>query len=200
MRFASPVAGLAKGPAHRGPYRKRPLLVSRLGIGPRPGTSPSGFRHLFFGSIIEAMPALTRRPSRDRHDCWRVFYGNVCVGTIGRRAGVPNDVDQWEWGCGFYPGTDPGEGSSGTGATFEAARAGFEAAWGDFLPTRTEADFQAWRQHRDWTAWKYAMWGAGMKMPTQRPDGTSRCFCGAEIDIRGVEQHVRDAHQGMVAA
>jgi hypothetical protein len=82
----SPVAGLAKGPAHRGPYRKRPLLVSHLGIGPRPGTSPSGFRHLFFGSIIEAMPALTRRPSRDRHDCWRVFYGES---VSGRSAGGP---------------------------------------------------------------------------------------------------------------
>ena len=39
---------------------------------------------------------------------------------------MPTSVDQWEWGCGFYPG----EGSSGgTGATFEAARAAFEAAW-----------------------------------------------------------------------
>jgi hypothetical protein len=47
------------------------------------------------------MPALTRRPDRDRQDCWRVFYGEVCVGTIGRRAGVSNGVDQWEWGCGL---------------------------------------------------------------------------------------------------
>jgi hypothetical protein len=83
------------------------------------------------------MPMLTRHPDRDRQDCWRVFYGDVCVGTVGRRTGV--GVDQWEWGCGFYPGTDPGEGRSGTGATFEAARAAFEAAWGVFLPTRTEA-------------------------------------------------------------
>lgn len=60
------------------------------------------------------MTALTRRRSRDRQDCWRVFYGDVCVGTAGRRAGVPNDVDQWEWGCGFYRGTDPGEGGSGS--------------------------------------------------------------------------------------
>ena len=47
------------------------------------------------------MPALTRRPARDRLDCWRVFYGDVCVGTIGRRVGVPNGVDQWEWSCGY---------------------------------------------------------------------------------------------------
>ncbi|MBU6458999.1 MAG: hypothetical protein KGQ48_15890, partial [Bradyrhizobium sp.] len=124
----------------------------------------------------------------------------VCVGTIARRSGVPNGVDQWGWSCGFYPGPDPGEGGSGSDATFEAARAGFEAAWRTFLPTRTEADFQTWRDRRDWTAWKYAMWDAGMKMPTQRPDARSRCFYGAEIDIRSTEQHVRDAHRGPVAA
>jgi len=145
------------------------------------------------------MPNLIRRLSSEPQDCWRVFYGDVCVGTIGLRTGVPVGVDQWEWGCGFYPSTDPGEGRSGTVTTFEAARAGFEAAWRIFLPTRTEADFQAWREQRDRTAWKYAMWDAGMKMPTQRPDGKSRCFCGAEIDIRGTDQHVREAHQGMVA-
>jgi hypothetical protein len=145
------------------------------------------------------MPMLTRRRCRDRQDCWRVFYGDVCVGTIGRRAGVPIDVDQWEWGCGFYPGTEPGEGYSGTGATFEAARTGFEAAWRTFLPMRTEADFQAWRDQRKWTAWKYAMHDAGLKMPTQRPNGRSRCFCGLEIDIRGMDQHVRDAHRPVAA-
>jgi len=146
------------------------------------------------------MTALTRRPDRDRQDCWRVFFGDVCVGSIASRAGVPIGVDQWEWGCGFYPGTDPGEGSGGTGATFEAVRAEFEAAWRIFLPTRTEADFQAWRDQRDRTAWKYAMWDAGMKMPTQRPDGRSRCFCGAKIDIRSTEQHIRDAHRRPVEA
>jgi len=31
---------------------------------------------------------------------------------------------------------------------------------------------------------------AGCKLPTQMPDGRSRCFCGAEIDIAGTEQHV----------
>ena len=39
------------------------------------------------------MPTLTRRRSPDRQDCWRVFYGDVCVGTIARRAGVRNDVE-----------------------------------------------------------------------------------------------------------
>jgi hypothetical protein len=104
------------------------------------------------------MPKLTRRCSPDRQNYWRVFYGDVCVGTIGRRAGVPIDVDQWEWAA-ASTGTEPGEGSGGTGATFEDARTGFEAAWRAFPPTRTEADFQAWRDQRDWTAWKYALQG-----------------------------------------
>jgi hypothetical protein len=50
-----------------------------------------------------AMPALTRRRSKDAHaESWQVFYGDVQVGTIGIPAGVP-DVDQWGWSCGFYP-------------------------------------------------------------------------------------------------
>jgi len=49
------------------------------------------------------------------------------------------------------------------------------------VPPTGAADFSAWRCQRAWTAWKYAMWDAGMKMPTQMPDLRSRCFCGAEI-------------------
>jgi hypothetical protein len=96
--------------------------------------------------------------------------------------------------CGFYPGTEPAEGRSGTGATFEAARAGFEAAWRNFLPRRKEHDFQEWRDQRDWTTWKYAMWDAGLKMPTQLPTGMSRCFCGAAINVRNLHLHVLEAH------
>jgi len=33
-----------------------------------------------------------------------------------------------------------------------------------FLSKRTEADFQAWRDQRDWTARKYALWDAGKKL------------------------------------
>jgi hypothetical protein len=54
------------------------------------------------------MPALTRRRYLERHDCWHVYYGDVHVGTIARRAGVPVDVDQWGWNCGFYPPSHQG--------------------------------------------------------------------------------------------
>jgi hypothetical protein len=86
------------------------------------------------------MPKLTRRRYPERVDCWQVFCGNVHVGTIARHAGVPVDADQWGWHVGFYPGTDPGKGRSGIGATFDEAKAGFEAAWLQFLPTRTEGE------------------------------------------------------------
>jgi hypothetical protein len=38
------------------------------------------------------------------------------------------------------------------------------AAWRMFLPNRTEADFQAWRDQRDWTERKYALWDAGKRL------------------------------------
>jgi len=96
------------------------------------------------------MPELTRRRSTDaREECWRIFYGDVQVGTIATRTGIPHDEDPWGWSCGFNPGSRPGEHQYGTAATFDRARADFERAWAVFLSNRTEADFQAWRDARD---------------------------------------------------
>jgi hypothetical protein len=39
--------------------------------------------------------------------------------------------------------------------TFEAARVAFEAAWRDYLPRRSEADLDTWRDQQAWTAEKY---------------------------------------------
>jgi hypothetical protein len=67
------------------------------------------------------------------------------------------------------PGCRSGEHETGTAATFDEARAGFEEAWERFLAKRTPADFQTWRHQRDWTAKKRAMWGRGEKLPSQIP-------------------------------
>ena len=130
----------------------------------------------------------------ERQDCWHVYFGDVHVGAIGRRVGCPHDKDPWEWSCGFYPGSRPGEIRTGTSATFDHARAEFEAAWVVFLAARTEADFEAWRYQLAFTAWKYRMWDTRHMLPTQLPNGWSTCFCGAELSIAGVSDHVRVAH------
>ena len=143
------------------------------------------------------MPALTRRRYPEHPDCWHVCYGDVHVSIIARRTGCPVDVDQWEWKSGFYPGMEPDHHRSDTAADFAAARVDFEAAWREILPTLTDADFDKWRYQRDATAWKYAMWDSGMRMPTQQPSGRSQCFCGAPIDIQSVNAHIRSAHSPM---
>jgi hypothetical protein len=114
------------------------------------------------------MSTLTRRRYPERPDCWHVYHGDVHGGTIARRVGNPNDTDPWEWCCGFYPGSHPGEHQSDTATTYEQARAGFDLAWAAFLSKRTEADFQEWRDQRDWTAYKYAMRAAGKKPGIRR--------------------------------
>jgi hypothetical protein len=73
------------------------------------------------------MPELTRRRYPERPDCWHVYYGDVHVGTIAVRTGIPHHEDPWGWICGFYPGSEPGEYLDGTAATFDQARADFEA-------------------------------------------------------------------------
>lgn len=67
------------------------------------------------------------------------------VGTIGERAGVPLDVDQWHWSCGFYPGHH----RYGTAATFDEARAGFEANWKALLPEIPVYAFEEYRHDRE---------------------------------------------------
>lgn len=135
------------------------------------------------------MPELTRRRSLDhRNECWHVYYSDVHVGTIAIRTGIPHDEDPWEWRCGFYPGSHPGEHQSGTAMTFDEARTDFEDAWKIFLPQRTEADFQEWRYQRDWTARKYAKWEVGEKLPSQKPNSLLTCPCGEIFDSHRLEE------------
>jgi len=71
-----------------------------------------------------------------------------------------------------YPRSHRLEHHDGTAETFEQARADFEAAWRDYQPGCTEADFTEYRRQRDWTAWKYAMWAA-------------KCRHSYPMDVRG---------------
>jgi hypothetical protein len=128
------------------------------------------------------MPALTRRRYPERPDCWHIYYDDVHVGTIAVRPGVPVDVDQWGWSCSFYPRTQPRQDSAGTAETFEQAKVDFETAWRELLPTLTEADFDRWREARDWTARKCAMWERGEVLPSRKLNTMMRCPCGETFD------------------
>jgi hypothetical protein len=112
------------------------------------------------------MPALIRRrdPLVDQ-ETWRIYYGDVLAGTIAQCVGNPGAAPMWQWRCGFYPGSRPGECTGDTAASFDQARADFEAAWRMFLAKRTQADFEAWREQRAWTAEKYRRFDRGERMP-----------------------------------
>jgi hypothetical protein len=141
------------------------------------------------------MTELTRRRDRDLGDNqWHIFHGDVRVGRIGKRAGVPINVDQWGWSCGFSPASDRGIVEAGPAADFEQARLAFEQAWRTIRPRCTEADFAGYRRQRASNNWKQKMWATGCKLPTLSADGRSTCYCGASIDSAGVARHVNDAH------
>lgn len=143
--------------------------------------------------------ALTRRRGDNpRLETWHIYFGDVHVETIRTRAGVPTEKDQWGWSLGFYPGTEPGAQRHGSAATFETARAAFDAAWQQLAPTMTEESFERWRRSRDFHAWKYRMWDCGCRMPTQNPDGWSTCFCGERIPI-ACETHIHTVHRDIGA-
>jgi len=64
------------------------------------------------------MPTLTRH--RDPHipqECWRVYLGDIDVGRTSQCVGNPGAEAKWQWRCGFYPGSRPGECTNGTAET-----------------------------------------------------------------------------------
>jgi hypothetical protein len=106
----------------------------------------------------------------------------VHIGSIGERAGVPIDVDQWKWSCGFYPGLHPGQHRYGTAATFEEARVGFEADWKDLFPDIPEGAFDEYRDERDLKAEIRVARARGEKLSTESPSSLMRCACGVTFD------------------
>src|SRR5262245_32447300 len=137
------------------------------------------------------MPVLTRRRDHTRQqEHWRIFCDDIELGSIGIRAGVPTHAEQWVWRCCCDSATHRGIRAEGAAYEFARARADFDSAWREMRPQITEADFMEQRRERAHTAWKHEMWESGCKLPTQSPEGRSRCFCGAEIDIKGAERHV----------
>jgi hypothetical protein len=142
------------------------------------------------------MSVLTRRRSADRHhETWHVYYDDVHVGTIGERAGVPIDVDQWGWSCGFYPGLHPGQHRRGTAGTFELARAGFEADWETLLPEAPAGAFDEYHRDRETRAEIAAVRARGEKLPTEFPSSIMRCICGVSFDShKPAESYDHRAH------
>jgi hypothetical protein len=129
----------------------------------------------------DASPLTRRRSDNPHRVTWHVYFGDVHVGTIGERAGVPVDRDQWQWSCGFYPGLHPRKHRSGTGATFDEARTGFEADWDHLLPEISDGAFEEWRHQRDFTERKYAEWDRG-EFPSRIASSMMTCPCGVRFD------------------
>jgi len=127
-------------------------------------TSPTNLRHGARRCGSRSCPR--RRDLESREESWLVYYGDVHVG----------------------------ECTNGSAATFDQARADFEQAWAVFLSNRTEADFREWRDARDWTAWKYALWDAGRRLepPSYGPGKPAhrfrKCPCGEVFDMHGPEE------------
>lgn len=128
------------------------------------------------------LPLTRRRANPGGLESWMIYYGDVRIGVIGLRAGVPDHVDPWGWTCGFYPGLHPGQHRTGSAPTFEAAREAFEAAWRQLLPGVSEGAFAEWRADRDWRAEMAAKRARGERLPSEIPTSLMRCVCGTTFD------------------
>lgn len=110
------------------------------------------------------------------------------------RAGVPTHVDQWQWTVSVYPTSHRGVRDRDTAYSFAEAGEAFGRSWREIEPQITEADRLEHRRERAHTAWRYKMWETGCKLPTQVASGRSQCYCGAEIDGKGIGPHIDAEH------
>ena len=141
------------------------------------------------------MSKLTRHRDKGRQiEHWLIFADDIHIGSIGMRAGVPIHADQWQWTVAVYPASLRGIRDAGIAPEFQTARAAFDQAWREIEPQIIEADRLEHRRARAHTAWKYRMWEAGCKLPTQVASGQSQCYCGAELDNQSVGPHIDAEH------
>ena len=123
------------------------------------------------------MTSLTRVRTDDRLETWKVFYGDLPVGTIARLEPDPvRPENVWRWSCGIYPGAHPAENKAGITVTFEEARSEWQAAWDVFIAKRRPEDFEEFRRHRQYMAEKLAG-----RLPV-RQTSVMRCACGTDFD------------------
>ncbi|MGA7071171.1 hypothetical protein [Bradyrhizobium sp.] len=85
-------------------------------------------------------------------DCTAARAADYCVSFFYTSLATLAETGGGATGCDNHP--------SGTAATFDQARAKFEAAWTVFLARRIEADFQGWRDQQAWTAEIHCLLGA----------------------------------------
>ncbi|MCA1455935.1 hypothetical protein I6F35_22470 [Bradyrhizobium sp. BRP22] len=83
---------------------------------------------------------------------------------------------------------EPGQQRRGIEASFEQARAAFEAAWRQMLPTLTEAAFDEWRDAVASRAEIRRLHERGEKLPSEIPSSMMRCPCGVVFDSHDPEE------------
>jgi len=86
----------------------------------------------------------TRRRSDNAHqETWHVYFDDVHIGSIGERAGVPVDVDQWSWRCWLLsPVTSRDSENRYSERLTRSKRAPHFAAWAQIEPMVTDANFR----------------------------------------------------------
>jgi hypothetical protein len=140
------------------------------------------------GSVVAslqsiALPALTRRRYPERHDCWHVYYGDVHVGTIAPRTGVPHDEDPWGWSCGFA--------SRGMhqriGRNFRPGARRLRSRMARVSVEADESRFSGVARRAGLDRAQICHVAAGERLPSQKPSSLMTCPCGEVFDSHRLE-------------
>ena len=127
--------------------------------------SPPTWPRQFAGPVAIGLNApmldLTRRRNPSRANSWLVCYGDLHAGTIGAPSAIRVPRRNGSGYAAFTLAENPceqrcGQPTRSTGPAPRSRRPG-----STYLPRRTEADFQAWRDHQAWTEEKYRRFDRG---------------------------------------
>jgi hypothetical protein len=109
----------------------------------------------------------------------------MTISALERSASAPGSRSTSTSGIGtaaFYPGLHPRQHLSGTAATFDEARACFEADWKALLPDIPDGALEEYRHDRDQRAEMRAKPARGEKLDSEIPSSIMRCVCGIRFD------------------
>jgi hypothetical protein len=84
-------------------------------------------------------------------ECWHVHYGRYARRDHRDPHSYPHDEYPWGWSCDFFSSNHPRQHADGVAA------ASIRLAPPILASKRSEADFQAWRDERDWMGWEAAL-------------------------------------------
>jgi hypothetical protein len=104
------------------------------------------------------VPTLSRKQINEQPERWHIHYAGVRVGLIQQRSGAPPSSNKWDGIADSIPAAIPASNDTAPPRRLIKPELRSRRHGETYLPSRTEADFEQWRQDAAYHAAKYSGW------------------------------------------